>query len=35
MAQSAKPQTAVEAAVSKVIWVEETKASMVVTSEGT
>ena len=32
MAQTALPDSAVEAAVSKVIWVEETKAAMVVTS---
>ena len=33
MAQAALPDIAVEAAVPKVIWVEETKAAMVVTSE--
>ena len=33
MAQEASPDSAVEAAVPKVIWVEETKAATVVTSE--
>ena len=32
MAQAALPDTAVDAAVPKVIWVDETKAAMLVTS---